>query len=222
MQDFGVYFEIGWKHIADLSGYDHILFVLALCAIYLLRDWKQVLILVTAFTVGHSITLALSVKRIVNVPTAWVEFLIPVTIVITALGNVFRKSDAPRQLRLHYTAALFFGLIHGLGFSNYLRSLLGSQTDILQPLLAFNLGLEFGQLLIVAAALVLAQLVHWLGAQRRDWVMFISAAIFGVAFLMSIERFQILKESYETKDLVLSPGMRAGAAEGAEPGLQPR
>ncbi len=195
MQEFSMYFEEGWQHIADLGGYDHILFIMALCTVYLMNDWKKVLILVTAFTVGHSITLALSVLNIVRVSTDLIEFLIPVTIVITALGNALRGGKEPGRVQWNYFLALFFGLIHGLGFSNYLRSMLGTQSDILQPLLAFNLGLEFGQLIIVTIILLLSQLIIRIGkVSRRDWTIFLSAAIFGVAFVMSIERIGILLE----------------------------
>lgn len=196
MQEFSLYFEEGWQHIADLGGYDHILFIMALCAVYLMKDWKKVLILVTAFTLGHSITLALSVLGIVRVDTGLIEFLIPVTIVLTALGNVIRGGKEPERANWNYFFAVFFGLIHGLGFSNYLRSMLGSQADILQPLLAFNLGLEFGQLIIVTIVLILSQLIIRIGrASRRDWTLFLSAAIFGVAFVMSIERFALILEN---------------------------
>ncbi len=195
MQEFSMYFEEGWQHIADLGGYDHILFIMALCTVYLMNDWKKVLILVTAFTVGHSITLALSVLNIVRVSTDLIEFLIPVTIVITALGNALRGGKEPGRVQWNYFLALFFGLIHGLGFSNYLRSMLGTQSDIMQPLLAFNLGLEFGQLIIVTIILLLSQLIIRIGkVSRRDWTIFLSAAIFGVAFVMSIERIGILLE----------------------------
>lgn len=190
-----MYFQEGWQHILDLEGYDHILFVAALCAIYLMNDWKKVLILVTAFTIGHSITLALSVLDVIKVPTTLIEFLIPVTIVITALSNIFRKQTPTGSMQLNYFFALFFGLIHGMGFSNYLKSMLGSQTNIVQPLLAFNLGLEVGQIVIVIVILVLAQLLMTFTAvKRRDWVMFISAAIFGIAFMMSIDRMKILMD----------------------------
>ncbi|RPE09462.1 HupE/UreJ family protein [Chitinophaga lutea] len=195
MGEFSLYFQEGWQHILDFNGYDHILFVAALCAIYLMNDWKKVLILVTAFTVGHSITLALSVLNIIKVPTALIEFLIPVTIVITALTNVFRAAQPAGNMQLNYFFALFFGLIHGMGFSNYLKSMLGSQTNIVQPLLAFNLGLEFGQILIVIAILLLAQLlVMFTSVKRRDWTLFISAAIFGIALMMSIERMKTLMD----------------------------
>lgn len=193
MQEFGLYFQEGWQHIVDLNGYDHILFVFALCAIYLLKDWKKVLVLVTAFTIGHSVTLALSVLNVIRVPSALIEFLIPVTIVITALSNVLRRSEEPGRMQLNYFFALFFGLIHGMGFSNYLKSMLGSQSSIVQPLLAFNLGLEFGQILIVLVILLITQLAVRLGnVKRREWTMFLSAAIFGIALMMSLERWKEL------------------------------
>ncbi len=193
MQEFGLYFQEGWQHIADIKGYDHILFILALCVMYQWKDWRKLLVLVTAFTIGHSITLALSVLQVIRIPSAWIEFLIPVTIVITALSNVGRRSQPAANLQLNYFFALFFGLIHGLGFSNYLKSMLGSQANIVEPLLAFNLGLEFGQLLIVSVYLLLSLgIAWWKKIPRPDWIMFVSAAIFGVAFIMCLERMWIL------------------------------
>jgi hypothetical protein len=191
MQDFWLYFQIGREHIADWKGYDHILFVTALCLRYLLKDWKKVLILVTAFTIGHSITLALSVFNVINIPTAWTEFLIPVTIVITALSNVIQQEIEPkRKFPLIYFYALFFGLIHGLGFSSYLKSLLGKEQNVVGQLLAFNIGLEAGQLLIVAAVVFISWLfVSILKVPRREYVVFVSGAIFGIASIMAIERF---------------------------------
>ncbi|GAA0541326.1 HupE/UreJ family protein [Chitinophaga japonensis] len=195
MSEFAMYFQLGWQHIVAWDGYDHILFIAALSAVYLLSDWKRVLILVTAFTIGHSITLALSVLDLVRVPTRLVEFLIPVTIFITALFNIIRRPavDQPKAVQLNYFFALFFGLIHGMGFSNYLKSLLGTTANVVTPLLAFNLGLEFGQVLVVAIVLLMAGItVNVTGVKRRDWVMFLSSAIFGVAFMMAIDRFKAL------------------------------
>lgn len=193
MQDFWLYFGLGKDHIADLQGYDHILFVAALCLRYLFRDWKKVLILITAFTIGHSITLALSVLNVVNISTAWIEFLIPVTIVFTALSNVWEKKfEFKTKFPLIYFLALFFGLIHGLGFSNYLKSLLGKSSSIAGELLAFNLGLEAGQLLIVAAIMLISWIVvQALRMQRREWLLFASGGIFCLSLLMAIERFPI-------------------------------
>lgn len=191
MQDFWLYFQLGREHIADWQGNDHILFVTALCLRYLLKDWKKVLILVTAFTIGHSITLALSVFNIINIPSSWIEFLIPITIVITALSNLRRTDIEPKgKFPLVYFYALFFGLIHGLGFSNYLKSLLGKSSSIISELLAFNLGLEAGQLLIVAGVLLISWLfVSLFKVPRREYIVFMSGAVFGIAFIMAIERF---------------------------------
>lgn len=191
MQNFWLYFNLGREHIADLEGYDHILFVTALCIRYVAEDWKKILILVTAFTIGHSITLALSVLKFVHIPGDWIEFLIPVTIVLTAIANVLETNNH-RSSRgsFIYLMALFFGLIHGLGFSNYLKSLLGKESSIIAELLAFNIGLEVGQLLIVGVVLLVSVIcIRFIKIQRRDYILFTSGAIFGVALLMTFERF---------------------------------
>lgn len=190
MPDFALYFALGREHILDWRGYDHILFVIALCGVYLLKDWRRVLILVTAFTIGHSLTLALSVFQIIQIPTALIEFLIPLSIVVTAIANLGKNTLSAQHGRWIYIMALLFGLIHGMGFSNYLKSLLGTDTSIIAQLLAFNLGLEFGQILIVITILVLAQLfVRQLKVVQREWIIFLSAAVCSVAIQMSIERF---------------------------------
>lgn len=191
-----MYFQMGWQHIVAWDGYDHILFIIALSAIYMLQDWRKVLILVTAFTIGHSVTLALSVTNVIHISTKIIEFLIPVTIFITALSNVVKKQVTLEKVQLNYYFALFFGLIHGLGFSSYLKSMLGTQTNIIAPLLAFNLGLEFGQLLVVIGILLLTGIiVNITGVKRRDWNIFLSAAIFGIAIMLSIERLKDLLDS---------------------------
>ena len=190
MGQFGIYFELGRQHILDINGIDHILFVVALCVIYQLQDWKKVLILVTAFTIGHSITLALSTLNIVNFRTDIIEFLIPVTIFITSFGNLFRRQSAltPNKFNTNYFFALFFGLIHGLGFSNYLKSILGQENSIVTPLLAFNLGLELGQIIIVLFFMVIAFVfVSLFNVSRRDWNLIISSAVVGIAITMMIE-----------------------------------
>jgi uncharacterized membrane protein YfcA len=188
MSEFQAYLQLGFEHITDPNGYDHILFVVALCAIYSLREWKQVLILVTAFTLGHSLTLALATLQLVQLPSDLIELLIPVTILLTAVLNFFHptkpvpKRGASTRPLLRYPMALLFGLIHGLGFSSYLRSLLGTEESILQPLLAFNLGLELGQILIVGAVLLLAFVVtELLHVQRRSWNLVVSGIIVGMA-----------------------------------------
>jgi hypothetical protein len=194
MEDFVMYFQMGWQHIVAWDGYDHILFIIALCAVYMLQDWKKVGVLVTAFTIGHSVTLALSVTNVIHISTKVIEFLIPVTIFITAFSNVVKKQE---KVQLNYYFALFFGLIHGLGFSSYLKSMLGTQTNITVPLLAFNLGLEFGQLLVVIGILLLTGIiVNITGVKRREWNIFLSAAIFGIAVMLSIERFKDLLSTF--------------------------
>lgn len=192
MSEFALYFGLGKDHILDYwDGYDHILFVLALCAVYLIRDWKKILILVTAFTVGHSITLALATLHIISIPSEIIEFLIPMTIFITAGSNLFRKDSVESKLpvQINYLFALLFGLIHGLGFSNFLRALLGKAESIVTPLFAFNVGLEIGQILVVAIFLgVSFVLVDVIKVSRRDLRLVLSSAIAGIALVLMKDR----------------------------------
>ena len=190
MGDFGFYFGLGWEHIISIDALDHQLFILVLAAIYTLKDWRQVLILVTAFTIGHSITLALSVLNIISVDSALVEFLIPCTIVITAISNVFQKTFTPRSVRINYFFALFFGLIHGLAFANTLRMLLAGDQSFALSMFGFSVGLETGQILIVFLLLLLSQLiVGFFRADRYHWVFFVSAGVMALALQMAIERW---------------------------------
>lgn len=191
MHEFWMYTQIGFNHIANLSGMDHILFVAALCIRFQFSDWKKWLILITAFTIGHSITLILSVFNYLDFSTNWIEFLIPVTILITSISNMFvRKFSFNTRFPVIYFFALFFGLIHGLGFSFYLKSLLGLQQNIAPALLAFNLGLEIGQILIVMAILVISFIfVTLLKAPRRDFILIVSGGILAVSLQMAIERY---------------------------------
>ena len=192
MTTFGLYLFLGFDHIADLAGYDHILFLMALCAVYSLKEWAKVLILVTAFTLGHTLTLALATLDLIRISTSLIEFLIPLTIIITGIWNIIQRSDSDQTLshRFKYAIAMFFGLIHGLGFSNYLRSLLGSEQDLLLPLFSFNLGLELGQIMIVLVVLMLSfVLVNIIGLKRRDWNMLLSGAAIGVALILCVERW---------------------------------
>ncbi|MFY8091064.1 MAG: HupE/UreJ family protein [Chitinophagaceae bacterium] len=191
MNSFDLYFNLGWQHIADWQGYDHILFVMVLCLRYVFADWKKVLFLVTAFTIGHSITLALSVLQVISFKQNLIEFLIPITIIITALSNLqVKKFVFKNKWNAIYFLALFFGLIHGLGFSNYLKSLLGKGSNIVWELFAFNIGLEIGQLLIVTAGLLLSFVcLNVLKLNRREFILFCSGGVFLVAFIMAIERW---------------------------------
>ena len=192
MSLFELYFKLGLQHIADLKGYDHILFILTLCAVYSLKEWKRVLILVTAFTIGHSLTLALATLDLVRVDGDLIEFLIPLTIFVTALANVLTRTQRVTSTLhyLKYSAALFFGLIHGLGFSNYLRSLLGSERGLVLPLFSFNVGIEAGQILIVTVIMLLTKVVvDLLHYPRREWHVLMSGAGLGVSLVLMIERF---------------------------------
>lgn len=195
MSDFSIYLQLGFDHITDLNGYDHILFVVALCAIYRLQDWRKVLLLVTAFTLGHSITLALATLRLIEYSTDLIEFLIPITILLTAVANFFHKNSESilqkeKGSKIRYPMAMAFGLIHGMGFSNYLRSLLGREESIISPLFAFNVGLEIGQILIVLAVLGLAFVfVDLLKVRKRDWVLAVSGIVIGVALTLIKEKW---------------------------------
>lgn len=192
MSLFELYFKLGLEHIADLKGYDHILFIITLCAVYTVKEWKGILILVTAFTIGHSLTLALATLDLIRVDGDLIEFLIPLTIFITALVNLFtgRKKGSSSLYYLRYTAALFFGLIHGLGFSNYLRSLLGAERGLVLPLFSFNVGIEVGQIIIVSLIMLLTKVVVDLfGFPRREWQVLLSGAGLGISMILMLERF---------------------------------
>jgi hypothetical protein len=183
------YLMLGFDHILDTNGYDHILFVTVLCALYDPSDWKKILILVTAFTIGHSLTLALAALNIVKVNPTLVETLIPITIILTGVFNIFMvmsSSKSKGNVSLNYVLAGFFGLIHGLGFSNYFRAILGKEESIVKPLLAFNVGVEVGQIIMVTVILVFSYLfVFQLKTPKKMWTLTISAVgIYMAAYLL--------------------------------------
>lgn len=189
MSDIGFYFGLGWKHIISTDALDHQLFILALASVYTFSNIKQVLILVTAFTIGHSLTLALSVLDVIRFPSKWVEFLIPCTIFLTAINNLWRVNKKNGSINVNYWLALLFGLIHGMGFANSIRIMLAKDQSIGWGLLGFNLGLEAGQIVVVAIILILAALfMTVLRTARRDWVFFISAGVFALSVQMALER----------------------------------
>lgn len=186
---FDIYFSIGVEHILDTQGVDHILFIITLAAIYSFWDIKKVLVLATAFTIGHSVTLALSVLEFVSFPSDLVEFAIPLTIIITAMSNLVRGVEKPENKRIskNYYFALFFGLIHGMGFSGYLKSILGQQDNVVMELLWFNLGLEVGQIVILAVFMTIGYLLQRIiHLKRRDWNIGISSAAIGMSLLLII------------------------------------
>lgn len=197
MSEIFTYLVLGYNHITDLAGYDHILFVVALCAIYRVSDWKKVLVLVTAFTIGHSITLILAALNIIQYDSALIELLIPITILLTCVSNLFHRSsesilDKEKTSVFRYPLALAFGLIHGMGFSSYLRSLLGKETSITLPLFSFNVGLEVGQLVIVALAMSLSfLLLEVIQIKKHSWNLVVSSFVAGVAFKLILEKWVV-------------------------------
>ena len=175
MEDFSFYFQWGWSHIISWEAMDHLLFLLALTAIYLFENRKQVIILITAFTIGHSLTLALSIYDTIHFKSSWVEFLIPITIIITAAINFFRKDFDIKQQGFKYLITLIFGLVHGMGFAGTIKMILAESQQIAIPLLSFNIGIEAGQIVVVFLILLLSQIiVHQLGFARKWWVWLLS------------------------------------------------
>lgn len=191
MSDFTIYLKLGFQHITDINGLDHILFILALCAIYKISEWRKIILLVTAFTIGHTVTLALATLNIIKLNSKFIEFLIPVTILLTCIFNFFYKIPERKPLKqqnynnFRYFIALFFGLIHGLGFSNYLRSLLGFEENIIKPLFAFNIGLEIGQLVIVTISIIVSTiLITIFKIKHHDLKLALSGFIAGIALFL--------------------------------------
>jgi len=187
--DFSFYLKQGIQHILDLQGYDHMLFVITLCAIYELRAWRKVLILLTAFTIGHSITLVLAGLGVLKLPQDVIETLIPVTICLTAVSNlIFYKRFKNKHVNFAYWLALIFGFIHGAGFSNFFRAMfMGMKEDVIIPLIGFNLGIELGQIVIVLVFFTVYYLLSLIGTiKHQRWSIFVSLLGFIVACLMII------------------------------------
>lgn len=189
--NFVSYLQDGIAHITDLQGYDHMVYLIALITIYEYREVKRVVLLATAFTVGHTITLILAGLDLIRPNGSIIEFLIPLTILLTALTNLRYAQRVKKPIPHHgwrYLLAAGFGLIHGMGFSSYFRMLVGQDESIVQPLLFFNLGVEIGQLIIVAVFLFLAFLLQGLfRIAQRDWIVFLSGLTAGIAALLCAE-----------------------------------
>ncbi|WP_372795620.1 HupE/UreJ family protein [Lutibacter sp.] len=180
----------GLFHVLDWKAYDHILFLIALAVVYDFKNWKKVLWLITLFTIGHTLTLILAAYKVVSVNSNWIEFLIPVTIIITALGNIiFVKSITKNtKTNINLIFALFFGLIHGLGFSGYFKMLIGSSNSKLIPLLEFALGIEFAQIIIVLIILILGFIFQTIFRfSKRDWILIISSIVIGIVIPILIK-----------------------------------
>lgn len=188
MSDFELYLTTGLRHVLDPSAYDHVLFLIALTVPYAFKDYKRLLVLVSVFTAGHTVALFLSVFGILSVKASLVEFLIPVTILITAFYNLFTAGKTPKDKTVSFAVivTLFFGLIHGLGFSNYFKSILpGNPSDKVIPLLEFALGIEIAQLIIVLFVLLISYVLqHFFRFSKRDFALVFSAFVIGVALPM--------------------------------------
>lgn len=191
MSEFLIYFQIGLKHVLDINAYDHVLFLMALAVPFSFKDWQRVVVLVTLFTIGHTVALLLSVLEIIVIKANVVELLIPITILITAFYNLFTAGKTSKKdgLNLIFFVTLFFGIIHGLGFSNYFKAILGgSTTSKLLPLAEFALGIEAAQIIVVFIVLILSYIVQtFFRFSKRDWTLVMSAFIIGVVLPMIIE-----------------------------------
>ena len=191
MSEFWIYFQIGLKHVLDINAYDHVLFLMALAIPYSFKDWKRILLLVSLFTLGHTVALVLSVFEIVTVKAHIVELLILVTILLTAVFNLFNsgKSAKNNKVSMVFFTTLFFGVIHGLGFSNYFKTILGgSALSKILPLAEFALGIEGAQIAVVFAILILSYIAQTVFRfSKRDWTLVMSAFVIGVVVPMIIE-----------------------------------
>ena len=192
MSDFVFYFTTGWAHIISWDALDHLLFIIALTAIYLIANWKNVLVLVTAFTIGHSLTLALSVYDIIRFNEKWVEFFIPCTIVVTGTLNILPKKINTSPFKTNYLLALLFGLVHGMGFANTIRFMLANNQHIAIPIISFNIGLEAGQIFVVSMVLLACYgWVNKIGLSRQWWISALSGFAVLIALGMAAERWPL-------------------------------
>ena len=190
MDDFMLYFKMGLYHVLDFSAYDHILFLIVLAVVFNFKQWKKVLWLVTLFTIAHSITLALSAFEIIKIKVAVIEFLIPLTIFITGLVNIITiNKTAKGNENINLLFALFFGLIHGLGFSNYFKMMVGREEDKLFPLIEFALGIEAAQIIIVLGILSIGTLILSVKKIKREyWILISSSIVILISIKMMFER----------------------------------
>lgn len=193
MSEFLTFIDLGFHHIADPKAFDHLLFIITLCAVYRWDEWRKILILITAFTIGHSLTLVLSGFNILKVPAELVELLIPVTILLTSIYNISARRQTgeavfSRSVSLNYAMALFFGLIHGMGFANFFRALMGEEGSIITPLFSFNVGIELGQIMIVSVFFALYYAINRLiNFQHRDWNLYVSGIGGGGAAVLILQ-----------------------------------
>jgi hypothetical protein len=191
MEQLKLFFELGLTHVLDINGYDHIIFLIVLAAPYLFSSWKKVLILVSVFTIGHTISLFLSSYNLVTVNSSLVEFVIPVTIALTAIFNIVTSGRVSQnsKIGLMFFVTLVFGIIHGLGFSNYFKMIIGSSKFKFMPLIEFALGVELAQVIVVVLVLVLGGIAQsFLNISKKDWVLVLSSITLGLAIPMLLTR----------------------------------
>lgn len=191
MSEFWIYFEKGLRHILNPFAYDHILFLMVLTVPYAFKDWKRMLLLVTIFTVGHTLALLLSVFGVVIIKANWVDFLIPITILLVSFFNIFTagKSSKQESITIIGFVTLFFGIIHGLGFASYFKAIVGdaAQSELL-PLSEFSLGIEASQIIVVLMVLILSYIVQtFFRFSKRDWILVMSSFVIGVVLPLIIE-----------------------------------
>lgn len=191
MSEFWIYFEIGLRHILNQFAYDHILFLIALIVPYTFKDWKRLLLLVSVFAVGHTLSMLLSVFGMIVIRGNLVEFLIPITILIVAVFHLFTagKSSKNQSISMVVFVTLFFGVIHGLGFASYFKSVLGGvpQSKLL-PIAEFALGIEVSQIVVVFVVLILSYIVQtFFRFSKRDWALVMSSFVIGVVLPMIIQ-----------------------------------
>jgi len=186
-ENFWFNVEYGINHVLDINAYDHILFLIVLTIPYVFKDWKRVLLLVSMFTLGHTLSLVLAAYNVVTVNATVVEFLIPITILVVALFNVFTSGKGAQREKVGvlFLSTLFFGLVHGLGFAREFKMLLGDTDNKLVLLLEFALGIELAQVIIVFIVLFLSYIVQTIFRfTKRDWIMVISAIVVGLVIPM--------------------------------------
>ncbi|MDR9455905.1 MAG: HupE/UreJ family protein [Salegentibacter sp.] len=192
MSQFWLYFRLGLEHVLDWQAYDHILFLIVLVAAYSFTSWKKIVWLVTLFTLGHTLALFLSVYEIVKVDPAWVELLIPVTIIVTAIYNIFTagRKEHNKNANLLYFTTIFFGLIHGLGFSSYFKMVASNTDSYFLPLIEFALGIETAQIIVVLGVMILAFIAQNIfQVSKRDWVLVVSSIVIGIILPILHENF---------------------------------
>ncbi|RZS99011.1 HupE/UreJ family protein [Aquimarina brevivitae] len=192
MSEFWLYLKLGLFHVLDWKAYDHILFLVVLSVVYTFDSWKRLLLLITLFTLGHTLSLFLAAYNVVAVNYKWIEFLIPVTILLTALFNLFtaKQSNRSGKIGVLYGATVFFGLIHGFGFSSYFKAISSSSNAKILPLLEFALGIEIAQIVVVLLLLIISFIAQSIFRfSKRDWILVVSSIVIGMTIPMLVDNW---------------------------------